>query len=133
MFIEYNPNPTGRRVEDCAVRAVSKALETDWEEAYAKLSMNGYLMGNLLNANEVIGALLRSNGFYRTSIPNTCPDCYTVKEFSNDNPRGTFVLGTGTHVVTVKEGNIFDSYDSSDFVPIYVWYKEEEPKFREVE
>ena len=25
-FIEYNNNPVGRRVGDCAVRAVSKAL-----------------------------------------------------------------------------------------------------------
>ena len=28
MYIEYNPNPCGRRVGDCAVRAISKAL--DW-------------------------------------------------------------------------------------------------------
>lgn len=33
MWIEYNPNPTGRNVDDCAVRAVSKALNTDWETA----------------------------------------------------------------------------------------------------
>lgn len=26
MYIEYNPNPCGRRVGDCAVRAVAKAL-----------------------------------------------------------------------------------------------------------
>lgn len=58
MYIKYNPNPTGRFVEDCAIRAIAKALNTDWETAYAKLSMNGYAMGDMPNANSVWGALL---------------------------------------------------------------------------
>lgn len=126
MFVEYNPNPTGRKVEDCAVRAVAKALDTDWETAYAKLSANGFAMGNLLNANEVIGALLRENDFYRKSIPDTCPDCYTIQNFCEDNPKGVFVLGTGSHVVAVVNGNYYDTWDSGDEVPQYVWYKKGE-------
>lgn len=59
MYQFYNPNPTGRMVEDCAIRAIAKALGIDWEEAYAKLAMNGYAMGDLPNANSVWGALLR--------------------------------------------------------------------------
>lgn len=35
-FIYYNPNPMSRIVGDCAVRAISKALDIDWELAYAK-------------------------------------------------------------------------------------------------
>lgn len=31
MFIYYNPNRLGKRVGDCAVRAVSKALNVDWD------------------------------------------------------------------------------------------------------
>lgn len=27
MFVEWNPSPVGRRVGDCAVRAVSKAID----------------------------------------------------------------------------------------------------------
>jgi len=131
MFVEYNPNPVGRRVEDCAIRAVAKALGIDWESSYAKLCLNGYTMGNLPNANEVISATLRENGFYRKNIPNTCPDCYTIGEFTDDNREGVFVLGTGNHVVTTIEGKLYDTFDSSDLVPIYVWYKDVEPRFRE--
>jgi hypothetical protein len=47
MFKEYNPNPAGRRVGDCAVRAVAKALDTDWESAYIMLTSNGYAMGDM--------------------------------------------------------------------------------------
>ena len=125
MYVMYNPNPTGRFVEDCAIRAVSKALDIDWETAYAKLSMNGYAMGDLPNANSVWGAVLRQNGFYREAIPNTCPDCYTAEDFAKDHPKGTYVLGFGKHVATIKDGNLYDSWDSSKEIPQYYWYRKE--------
>jgi hypothetical protein len=28
-------------------------------------------------------------------------------------PVGTYILGTGTHAVTVRDGTVYDSYDSS--------------------
>ena len=34
MYIKYNPNPCGRNVGDCAVRAISAALNIDWETAF---------------------------------------------------------------------------------------------------
>lgn len=37
-------NPVGARVGDCAVRAISKALNISWEDAYAKLVVAGYQM-----------------------------------------------------------------------------------------
>ena len=43
-YIEYNPNPVGRRVGDCAVRAISKALGMTWEAAYITLALNGLQM-----------------------------------------------------------------------------------------
>lgn len=90
MWKEYNPNPTGRRVEDCSVRAVAKALGISWEDAFALLSKNAYQMGDMAHSNSVIGSVLRMHGFYRKAIPNTCPDCYTAEDFLRDHPRGTF-------------------------------------------
>lgn len=125
MWIEYNPNPTGRKVEDCAVRAIAKALDIDWETAYAKLCMNGFAMGDMPNANSVWGALLRQNGFYRAAIPDQCPDCYTAADFAKDHPEGTYVLGFGKHTATIVNGSIYDSWDSSSEVPQYFWYRKE--------
>jgi hypothetical protein len=35
MFKYYNPNPTGRvSVGDCAVRALTKVLGVDWDDAF---------------------------------------------------------------------------------------------------
>lgn len=119
----YNPSPTGRNVGDCAVRAIAKALDTDWKTAYALIALNGYLMGDMPSANSVWGAVLRENGFSRSAIPNNCPDCYTMEQFAADHPDGVYVVGTGTHVVTIEDGTIYDSWDSSQEIPQYYWTK----------
>ena len=125
MWIQFNTNPTGRNVGDCAVRAIAKALNIDWETAFNMLSDNAYAMGDMPSADSVWGATLRQNGFYRTSIPNSCPDCYTVDDFCVDHPRGTYVLGFGGHVATVKDGNLYDSWNSSKEIPQFMWYRKE--------
>lgn len=124
MYIYYNPNPVNdKSIGDCAVRAVAKALNTDWETAYTKLSLNGFAMGDLPNSNNVIGATLRQAGFKRETIPDTCPECYTTDEFARDHTKGIFVLFFGNHVATIKDGTLYDSWNSSNEIPQYYWYK----------
>ena len=122
---KYNPNPVGRSVGDCAVRAVAAALGVDWETAYAMIARNGYLMGDMPSSNGVWGAVLRQNGYTRQTLPNTCPDCYTLGQFAEDHPEGVYVVGTGNHVATVINGEIWDAWDSSNEVPVYYWQREE--------
>lgn len=123
---EYNPNPAARRVGDCAVRAVAAALGVDWETAFALTAAAGFGMGNIQNGDEVWGAVLRQNGFYREAIPNTCQDCYTVADFAREHPEGVYVLSTGGHVVTIRNGDWMDTWDSGKEVPQYYWYRKEE-------
>lgn len=126
MWEKYNPNPVGRSVGDCAVRAVAKALNRTWEEAYAMIAANGFAMGDMPSSNSVWGAVLRQNGFYRSAIEDQCPDCYTANDFCKDNPKGTFVLGFGNHVATVVDGVLYDSWDSGNEIPQYYWHKGED-------
>lgn len=126
MWKRFNPNPVGRNVGDCAIRAIAKALDLSWEQAYTEIAANGFAMGDMPSSDSVWGAVLRQNGFYRESIPNTCPNCYTAEDFCRDNPKGIFVLGFGGHVATVKDGDIYDSWDSSKSIPQFYWYKKEE-------
>ena len=125
MWEYYNPNPIGMNgVGDCAVRAIAKALNISWEQAYTKLCVNGFLMGNLPNADIVWGAVLREAGFNRSVIPNTCPECFTVEDFCKEHPKGVFVVKSQDHVATVMDGILYDSWDSSRNVPIYYWTNE---------
>ena len=123
VWVYYNPSPSGRNVGDCSIRAVAKALNTDWETAYAMIANAGYWMNDVPSSNAVWGSVLRKNGFMRSVIPPTCPDCYTAADFARDHPTGTYVLGFGNHTATVKDGRLFDSWDSSMEIPQYYWEK----------
>lgn len=120
-FIYYNPNPNGSYVGDCTIRALSKAFDVPWHKVYADLAIQGYAMADMPSSNRVWGQYLRDAGYRRYILPNTCPECYTIKEFCEDNPNGTYIVGTGTHVVTVKDGDYYDSWDSGDETPIFYY------------
>lgn len=125
MSWEYwNPNPVGTRgAGDCAVRAIAKALDITWEQAYVRLALNGFLMGDIMNANYVIGSVLRENGFQRKNIPEDCADCYTVEDLCEQYPEGIYVVFSQDHVATIINGTLFDAWDSSDNKPMYFWTK----------
>lgn len=124
-FEYFNPNPVAAREEDCAVRAVSAALGISWDEAFDLIAHNAKQMGAMMHRDAAWGSVLRQHGFKRAIIPNSCPDCYTAEDFCIDNPNGTYVLGFGTHTAAVVDGGVLlDTWDSSDEVPIYVWYRD---------
>ena len=128
MWQYFNNNPLERRVGDCSVRAVAKALDISWEEAYAKIAAAGFAMGDVMSSDSVWGAVLRQNGFYRSIIPNQCADCFTAEDFCKEHPEGLFVLGFGGHVATVEDGVIYDTWDSSGEYPVYYYFQKEKKK-----
>lgn len=129
MWIDYNPNPIKARVGDCAVRAIAKTLDITWERAYMLLCANGFRMGDLPSSNLVTNATLREYGYKKANVPNSCPDCFSISNFSENNQKGKFFVGTGRHVVAIEDGNYYDSWDSGDEPIAYVWYKDVAPIF----
>ena len=123
MYVQYNPNPRKRNVGDCVIRACAKALDMGWEKVYTDICLQGYSMADMPSSNAVWGAYLKSKGFKQGILENSCPDCYSVRDFCRDHSKGTYVLQTGSHVVTCINGDYFDSWDSGDEVPICYWTK----------
>lgn len=121
MYVEYNQNPSKARIGDCVIRAIAKVFDISWIDAFLRLTTQAMLMYDLPSANRVWGEYLHDNGFRRYVIPDTCPDCYTVKDFCRDHPRGTFVLALDSHVVAVIDGSYYDTWDSGDESPNYYW------------
>lgn len=124
MWQPFNPNPVGNRVGDCTVRAICKATGREWNDIYINLCVHGLFNGDMPSANSVWGAFLRSQGFKRHIIPDTCPDCYSVAQFAEEHPQGIYILALSGHVVTVVDGHYYDSWDSGSEVPVYYWIKE---------
>ena len=124
MYIFYNPNPRGKKKEDCVVRAISLIENKSWDQIYLGVVLQGFFDADMPSVNTVWGNYLRRHGYRRYVIPNTCPDCYTVRDFCAEHPRGEYILATGSHVVAVVDGDYYDAWDSGNEVPIYYWQKE---------
>ena len=126
MWKQVNLNPHGKQVGDCTVRAISLATGKGWYDTYFGMALQGAIMCNMPSANSVTTAFLKRNGFRRRTIPDDCPDCYSVKKFCEDHKEGIYVLGTGTHMIAVIDGNYYDAWDSGDEFPVYYFAKEKE-------
>lgn len=125
MFKYYNNSPNGNKVGDCVIRALSTALSQSWEHTYIELCLQGYLIGDLPSSNAVWNSYLQNKGLSREFVRADCPECYTISDFANEYPHGTFIVGTGTHATAIVDGCIFDTWNCSNEQPLYFYSLEE--------
>ena len=125
MWIYANPNPCRQEEPDCVVRAISVATGNSWDEVHTDLCELSRMRCTMPSVNWLWGAYLKNRGFERFSLPKACPECVTVREFARRYPKGTYVIGTGSHAVCVHGGNWYDIWDSGDEVPTYFYRKKE--------
>lgn len=125
MFEYFNPNPRNtKNIGDCTVRAISKALDITWNNAFIDLVLQAYLLADMPSSNAVVNSYLLAHGFRKYTIDSSCPDCYSIREFVDDHPNGTYILATGTHFVTAIDGIYYDSWDSGDEAVMFFYKKE---------
>ena len=121
-FIFFNANPLQAFNGDCVVRALSLAMNQGWKETFIGLCIQGYKMCDMPSSNIVWAEYLKKNGWIKSALPECC---YTVDDFCKDFPTGVYVVGTGTHAICVKDGNVYDTWNSCLEQPIYYWrYKD---------
>ena len=97
------------------------ALGLTWYEAFDLLTAEARRQCDMPSADAVWGAILRAHGFKRFALSNSCPDCYTAADFARDHDSGVYVLAFGGHVAAVRDGVLYDSWDSSGEVPVYYY------------
>ena len=120
-YVYENLNPCKAIVGDCVVRGLSKVLNQEWEDTYIQLFIVGLQHCDMPSSNAIWGELLKSKGFSRYAINE---DDYTVEDFCQDFPRGTYLVCTNGHVVAVESGNFFDIWDSGSETVLFYWKKE---------
>lgn len=124
MFIFCNPNPCNILVGDCSIRACSIATDQLWNTTHKDICDLSRDRCNMPSANIVWGEYLQQKGFKQIPILLPFTAKYTVEKFCCDHPRGVYVLGIGSHVVTVVDGDYYDIWDSGDQEVLYYFRKE---------
>lgn len=120
-FIKYNANPVGRETIDCTIRAIALFLDSDWDTQFARLNVYAFIRKDISIVNDLwIGYLWRL-GYRPREIPDTCPNCYAVRDFCRDHPTGKYLLAVAGHVVAVVDGDHYDTWDSGDEIPYMYW------------
>lgn len=121
MYRNLNVNPLNNYTGDCVIRALAVALDKSWDEIFLELMVTAYEMKDMPSSNNVWAKYLHDKGFRRETIPDICPKCVTIRDFANSTPRGIYILGTGTHVVAVIDGDYYDTWDSGNEIPVFYW------------
>lgn len=121
MWIRANPNPERKEVPDCVIRAIAIALNMPWVQVFDELYSVARMDFNMPSADAVWGHYLYLKGFEPFVLPNHCPRCITIDQFTKEFPTGTYIIGTGSHAVAVIDGNFFDSWNSGQEVCSFFW------------
>lgn len=126
-FIKYNNNPYGRLTGDCVIRAISLAVNKDYNEVLSEIVEICKTTGYYVTDYNCYKKYLAQNGF-RIMFTHKG---LTVKEIvelcSNDNKNVTLVMRMSSRHVTVsKNGKVYDTVDCLSYPVNFYWMKMEE-------
>ncbi len=111
-FEKVNLNPSGRKTADCVVRALVKATHTNWSKVYYRLCEIGGNKFAMPNEKRVYEIYLEENGFKKQKMLRFSDNSrYTVIEFADANPKGTFVIGVAKHLTVIIDGTLYDTWN----------------------
>lgn len=121
-FVKSNPNPVKDKVGDCVFRALCHATGKSWLNVYDELCDLGRKLYCPPNWKDAYNRYLFLNGFLWTPLKRVkgC-SAFTVKTFAETHPKGVYVLRLAHHLVCVRDGFWYDTwncYDSS----VYGYY-----------
>lgn len=121
MWIKANPNPENKEVPDCVIRAIAIALNMPWLQVFDELCSVARMDYNMPSSDTVWGHYLYLKGFEPFVLPDICPKCMTIEEFTHYFSAGVYIIGTGYYAVAVIDGNYYDSWDSGNEVATFFW------------
>ena len=108
MWKYYNANARGNNVNDCVVRAISKAEGKSWNQTYRELSEIAQYEGILLDDVNFV------ENYLDKRYKRACHYSKTVGEFLEEHPRGTFLVTMQGHITVIVNGVLYDTFDCRD-------------------
>lgn len=117
-FVYFQPNKKDLKdkVGDCQIRALCKALEISWVEAFdltipicRELQTYTIFDGDLEKTISAMKAL--GFEYHRLTIKKGGKRP-TVDSFAKDHPSGRFIVKVAHHSVAIVDGKYYDTWDS---------------------
>lgn len=138
----YNANTRNNDVGDCVKRAISLALGRDYDQVGAELNKMKRALGqNAFNTPTVYNKYLKQFNVVPELLHPTAENSVTETQFAEAHPSGTYILEVGRpklrsgpynyylpdHLVAIIDGDIYDSWNSSNDI-VHVVYKVKESR-----
>lgn len=121
MFKEHNAHPKGLITNDCVVRAISTATNTDYLECRRDLNRKKRELG--FNNYKETKFLYKYLDNYLRLIIKIGPDKKRVKgyEFTTIYPKGIYILKLRNHITVCIDGVILDTWDCTHLSVYTAW------------
>ena len=125
VFHYHNENPKNRKTDDCVVRAIATATGQTWDETLMGLTKCALKHKHMIHCPELYGKYLEEMGWHKNKQPrkkdNKRYRAYEFVEFF----KGTAVANIGAqHVACIKDGQIWDIWNSSGEIVGNYWTKD---------
>lgn len=109
-WVYHNANIDGNHISDCVTRAITTATGIDYPEIRKKL----FHISKLFNCSKLCPACYRhllENVFGFIEV-----DCLgdSVKEFADKHPKGVYILRVPSHLTTIIDGCLYDTFNCLD-------------------
>lgn len=126
-FHYFNANPKNRVTDDCVIRAISTALNQDYNKTLMELVELSIKTGYMLNCKECYGKYLEQKGWKKCKQPRRANNTkYTGIEFCKqiaDKKRTYIAHIGGNHIVAILNGKVNDIWNSTDGCVGNFWTK----------
>lgn len=128
MYKYYQPNDKDlkNKYGDCTIRALSKALNVSWIEAF-EITIpycKEYQCTNIFDMPPNLEAqVMRRLGFEYHGISNKRGTKRpTVESFARTHKRGVYIVNVANHEVAIVDGVYYDTWDCG-FKSLYGYYE----------
>jgi len=129
MYFKYfQPNEKDEKGEygDCAIRAICKAENLSWQNAYELMYNLSKEIQCPMNIKPGFEYIVKYLGYSYGKFKKLKKGEHrkSVKEFAKTHQHGIYICNTACHYVTIYNGHYYDSWDSGDKYLYSYWYKE---------
>ena len=95
-FLQTNPNPKGKNIGDCVIRAIALATNQEWAKVYLDLCLQGYLMNDMQNMNALQAQLAQF------CCDNRLATCQTQNIVQNEGASTRLAIQNQTQAILDK-------------------------------